>query len=59
MTELAEWLKIAVRTPWTKPWLATVSRSSSGPPSPTKRLALARARLGGRSLEPARCAIRE
>eukprot|EP00966_Prymnesium_polylepis_P045883 1061967-Prymnesium_polylepis.1 len=58
MTDSTEWLRIAVRTPWAKPWRATVSRSSSEPPSLPRVWRWVCARLGGRSLEPARCAIR-
>eukprot|EP00966_Prymnesium_polylepis_P240427 5559941-Prymnesium_polylepis.1 len=29
MNDSTEWPRIAVQPPWTKPWLATVSRSSS------------------------------
>eukprot|EP00966_Prymnesium_polylepis_P029725 690527-Prymnesium_polylepis.1 len=44
MTNTLSLRGIAVRTRWTKPWRAMVSRSSSEPALPSQRLALARAR---------------
>eukprot|EP00966_Prymnesium_polylepis_P246142 5693527-Prymnesium_polylepis.1 len=50
--------RIAVQTPWTNPWCATVSPCSFESALPAKRLALGARAPGDRSLEPARCAIR-